>query len=293
MVLDFVNEPDQVRDDFQHFYGKNYMEEDNQTDPNALYDVQNNIDGFNLIFQNELDAFAEIFFRKGDNFEKLQPILNEVCKRYVEDLDEDQHVAFKGDAKSFVKLYRFLRSIITFVDVDLEKYYVFLTALLKKLPYISSKLPLDVLGEVELDSYKIQYKYTADLDLAREDGEDYGMTAEGGGSKPPEELDLLSHIIKVLNDTYGIDLSEEDKVDLNRMKKNIFTNEELMSFFNPNNTKDNIRDKFNEEIDSEMLNFINTKLDLYNKLTENKVNSLFKSMWFNDLYEKRVRGMAV
>lgn len=292
MVLDFVNEPEQVCEDFQHFYGKNFMEESNQTDPNALYDVQNTIDGYNLIYQNEIDAFAEVFFRKGDNFEQLQPILNEVSKRYVDTLDDADQIAFKADAQSFVKLYRFLRAIITFVDIDLEKYYVFLSALIKKLPYINNKLPLDVLGEIELDSYRIQHKYTADLELKESDGEDEGMTPGGGAGKSEEEYDLLTNIIKILNETFGLELTDDDKLDFIKMKDSIYSNDELMSFFNKNNSKDNIQDKFNDEIDNELLNFINTKLEFYNKLTDDRANTLFKQLWFNELYDRNVRGIS-
>ncbi|MBI9061961.1 MAG: type I restriction endonuclease subunit R [Marinilabiliaceae bacterium] len=291
MVLDFVNDPEQVRDDFQHFYGKNFMDEENQTDPNALYDVQNKIESYNLLYQNEVETFAKVFFRKKDDYEKLQPILNAVSKRYQEELDDDQQAAFKSDAKSFVKLYRFLRAIITFVDVELEKYYVFLTALIKKLPYITSTLPLDVLGEVELDSYKIQYKYTADLELSKGDGEDEGLTPGGGGQKPGEEYDLLTNIIKALNDTFGLELTDEDKIEFYKMRDTLYANDELMGFFNPHNSKDNIQEKFNEEIDGELLNFINTKLELYNKLTDDRANTMFKRLWFNELYDRKVRGI--
>jgi type I restriction enzyme, R subunit len=293
MVLDFENDPEMVLEDFQKFYGKNYMEEEHQTDPNALYDVQNKIDAYNLLYENEIETFANIFFRKGDNYEKLQPILNDVCSRYETELNEDQQTAFKGDAKSFIKLYRFLRGIITFTDVELEKYYVFLTALLKKLPYIKSTMPLDVLGEIELHSYKIQHKYTTDLDLVSGDGEMEGMTPGGGGQKPEEEFDLLTNIIKVLNETFGLDLTDEDRVDFEKMRDNIYSNEELMSFFNTNNTKDNIQEKFNEEIDGELLNFINTKLEFYNKLSEDRTNTMFKRLWFNELYDKKVRGIRI
>ena len=53
-----------------------------------------------------------------------------------------------------------------------------------------------------------------------------------------------------------------------------------------------VRKKFNEEIDNELLNFINTKLELYNKLSEDKVNSMFKRVWFNQIYDQRVRGLV-
>ena len=61
---------------------------------------------------------------------------------------------------------------------------------------------------------------------------------------------------------------------------------------NPNNSKDNIQEKFNEEIDNELLNFINTKLEFYNKLSEDRTNTLFKRLWFNELYDRNVRGIS-
>ncbi|KAF2335384.1 type I restriction endonuclease subunit R [Flavobacterium ginsenosidimutans] len=291
MVLDFVNDPESIQKDFQHFYGENFMEEYNQTDPNSLYSIQTKIDSLNVFYQNEIESFANIFFRKENNYEKLNPILATVTKRFQEVLDEDEQSQFKSDTQTFLKLYRFLSQIITFTDVELEKYYVFLTSLIKMLPYIKSNLPLDVLGEVELDSYKIQHQYTTDLELISKNGEMYGMMPGTINGKEEDELDMLTNIIKVLNDTFGIDLTEEDKVEFKKMQDKIYSNEQLMSFFNKNNSRDNIQDKFSEEIDNELLNFINTKLELYNKLSEDRVNLMFKKMWFNDLYDSKVRGI--
>lgn len=294
MVLDFVNEPEKVQEDFQMYYGSVFMDLDDQTDPNSLYDVQNKIEAFQLITSNELEAYAKFFFTKGDHKEKLQPILNRVVARFNGELNEDQKLAFKGCIKDFVRLYRFLSQIITFTDVQLEKYYVFLSDLFKKLPASQNTgLPTEVLEEIDLDSYKLQVQFKTDLQLQSNNTPMYGMTPAGEAKKEGDELEWLTKILKVLNETYGLDLKDEDKVEFERMRKNIYANDELMSFFNTKNSKDNIQDKFNEEIDNELLNFINTKLELYNKLSEDKVNMMFKRLWFNDIYDKKVRGIAV
>lgn len=292
MVLDFVNEPDAIQEDFQQYYGKNFIQEDNLTDPNAIYDVLNEIENYKLYYETEVEAFANIFFTTKDNFEKLQPILETVANRFTDELEEETQSLFKSSANSFIRLYRFLSQILTFTDVELEKTYVFLNALLKKLPYAKSNLPLDVVNDIELDSYKIQYKYTTNLALESADGEGEGMQPSGAASKQDDELDYLTKIIKVLNDTYGLELSEADKVEFKRIKESINSNQELLSYFNKSNSKDNIKDKFNEEIDSELLNFIDNKLEFYNKMTDDKVNSLFKSMWFNEIYDTKVRGIG-
>lgn len=64
-----------------------------------------------------------------------------------------------------------------------------------------------------------------------------------------------------------------------------------MGFFHLHKSKENIREKFDEEVDSELLNFINTKMDMYNRLSENRVNRMLKQAWFNEVYDRRLRGM--
>ncbi len=291
LVLDFVNDPEEIQKDFQKYYGKNYIASDNLSDPNELYYKLNEVENFNVMYDEEVEAFAKIFFTKTTDFEKLQPILRTVSNRFEDQLEDEEKSEFKATAQSFIRLYRFLSQIMKFTDVELEKKYVFLTALLKVLPYIKSNLPLDVVNDVELDSYKIQHTYTTKLELEPGDGKMDGIATGGTAHISEDDLDYLTKIIKVLNDTYGLELNEEDKVEFKRVKDNIYSNEQLMSYFNKGNSKDNIRDKFDDEIDSELLNFIDKKLEFYNKMTEDKVNDFFKTMMFNELYDARVRRL--
>lgn len=290
MVLDFVNDTEQIQADFQDFYGGIMMPIEDTTDPNSLYDSLHKVEEAGLVYEADLEAFAKIFFKPGDHKEKLHPILNEIVKRYKEKEEEEQ-LAFKSNAKDFVRLYRFLSQVISFTDVELEKWYVLLVNLAKKLPASGVVMPTEVLAEIELDSYKLQHQFTTDLALESGTASIEGMKPGHDAGKMEDEYDWLTYIIKKLNDTFGLDLSAEDKVDFEKMKENIYSNEKLMSFFNENNTKDNIKDKFYDEIDNELLNFINTKLDFYNKLTEDKVNNMFKSAWFANLYDSKVRGI--
>lgn len=291
MILDFVNDPDAIQADFQQYYGKNFIVGENLTDEESIYDSLSKVESYGIYYPQEVDAFAKIFFKKRTKKEELQPILNAVVKRYKENLEEEEQHSFKSEAGSCIKFYRFLSQIMTFKDVELEKVYVFLTYLLKKLPHQKNTLPLNVLNEVELDSYKIQHKYTTRLELTSGDGEQKGMKPSGTLPQIEEEKDLLTKIIKVLNDTYGLDLTDEDKVDLDKMKKNLYENDELMSFFNPGNSKENIKDKFDEEIDSQLLDFIDKKLEFYNKMTDDKINKYFKMSLFNEIYDRQVRGL--
>ena len=292
MVLDFVNDPEQIQADFQEYYDANFMPEDRQTDPNTLYDMLTELNDWPVVQPNDIAEFAELYFRPGDNKQLLQPILGRCAKRFRDDLDDDNQVAFKSCATDFVRLYRFISQILTFQDVELEKTYALLSMLIKKLPIPGSTLPREVLNEVELDSYKIQNAGTLSLPLAAAPAEQYGMNrGNNTGVGADEVYELLSSIIKTLNDTYGLDLTENDKVDFDLIRQRIEADPELMTIFTDRNSKENIRDKFNDVLDQALLDFIDTKLELYNKLSEDKANATMKRLWFNSLYDLRIRGL--
>jgi type I restriction enzyme, R subunit len=92
-----------------------------------------------------------------------------------------------------------------------------------------------------------------------------------------------------LNETYGMNLTEDDRVDLGRIQEKLEADAELKSVMNPNNSLDNIRIKFNETVDALVLEFVNTKLGLYKKLTEPKANEMLKAKWFEGYRQQHQR----
>ena len=293
MVLDFVNNPDDIQADFQQYYGRNYMVEEDETDPNVLYELQSELYHFNVFEKEDVHEFAKYYFLDETDKEKVNKVLDRVCDRATDSdiLNEEQQEIFRKRCRRFSNLYNFLSQIITFKDVDLAQLAPFCLAVFKKMPYKKRNLPYEVLDEIELDSYKIKYMGAQNIGLSDGDSAMKGQTAGHDSATPEDEFDFLSNIIKMLNDTYGLELSEEDKVELNKMRQRVVDDEELMGFFNTDNSRNDVKKMFEEKIDEELLNFINSKLELYNKLTEDRANVMFKNIFFNELYDQRVRGL--
>ena len=303
LVLDFVNDPEDLRADFLRFYGKNYMPEEKETDSDSLLQIKSKIlndDNYRgIITKEDLDDFAAI--RWGNNWDKhkeeVYPILDRVVDRAKElpREPEDLYLEFRKDCQAFKSLFNLLSHIKRFYDPELLKLYEFIDLLVMKLRVETAKMSAaekkEILDGTLLDSYKIKFDGLKKIALESTDTEEQGMGAGRATAQPVEDNEYLSVIIKTLNDTFGIDLTEEDRVDLQRMRERLTSKEELLQFFNPDNSRDNIRARFDEEVDNELLEFINSKLELYNKLTEDRVNTLFKQMWFNELYDARVRGL--
>lgn len=290
MVIDFVNDPEKIQKDFQKYSGCNYILEEDETDPNTLYELQSELYHYDVFDSDDVYEFAKYFFNDNEDKLKVNKLLDKVCDKALEVLDDEQQEVFKKRCHRFSNLYNFLSQIITFKDADLAQLAPFCLAVYKKMPYRKQNIPYEVLNETILDSYKLKYMGVLNLGISEGDTAMKGQTVGHDISAPEDELDLLSNIIKMLNDTYGLELTDEDKVELNKMRQRVIDNEELMNFFNTDNARNDVKKMFEEKIDEELLYFITSKLELYNKLTEDRANIMFKNMFFNELYDQRVRG---
>lgn len=137
MVLDFVNNPDDIQQDFQLYYGRNYMLEEDETSPNTLYELQSELYHFGVFEKENVHEFAKYYFLDDVDKEKVNKVLDGVCDRALEILDDEHQEIFRKRCRRFCNLYNFLSQIITFKDADLAQLAPFSLALFKKMPYKS------------------------------------------------------------------------------------------------------------------------------------------------------------
>ena len=72
----------------------------------------------------------------------------------------------------------------------------------------------------------------------------------------------------------------------NYIKTKLEENQELKAVMNPNNTIENIRNKFESIFDKLLLDFVNNKFELYKKLSDPQINTQVKRKWFDRLIEQ-------
>jgi len=211
-VLDFVNDWEEVQKSFQPYYQTTVLE--GETDPNKLYTLETEILNFHLIRPDDIVEFCETFYDKSRPQELLQPVLNRVADRWKAIPEEEEREAFRSYIQSYIRQYGYISQIVTFDDADLEKLYVFLQYLNKKLPRRKGELLPDITTAVDLESLRIQKNFEGAIPLEPAEGAVY-PPPEGKVSVPAEpEKDLLSEIIAHLNVLSKGDFTEEDKVSL-------------------------------------------------------------------------------
>jgi type I restriction enzyme R subunit len=212
-VLDFVNEADDIQAAFQPYYEQTTVAA--TADPHQLYDLQHDLDSAQIWAEAELEAFARVFYRPKDQLtqrehEEMHRHLDPARDRWVQWGDEEAREKWRAQLGAFVKLYAFLSQIMPFTDRDLEIRYSFGRMLLLRLPR-GERDRVEIDG-VDLEYYRLTRTGSADIVLdTGEVGEVRGPTAVGTRQAEDEEV-ALKDIINVLNERFGTDFTEADKL---------------------------------------------------------------------------------
>ena len=287
VVLDFVNDTDVIRDAFQVYYESTLLEE--ETDPNKLYTLADELRDLEVYTDQDVEDFAAVFFDETKPGEHLQPVLDRVVLQWKL-REEDEREQFRSTLQAYVRLYGYLSQLVTFADPDLEKLYVFARHLNRKLPRREGAgLPVEVLDAVDLDSFRIQKTHEGSLEL--EQGNSVAEPIPTGYGAPPEpEMDYVSNIVRTLNDTYGLDLTEDDKVHVEQIVRRVEADETVIAVMTGNNSTSNKRHKVDQVIDDMIIDQVKVSIDLFKKLNEPAAKAAFKRRLFDQLMRQYRKG---
>ena len=268
-VLDFANDRQTIIDSFQPYYELTAMTE--TTDPNHLYDLKGKTDAANVYYQSELDAFARVFYKPGHTSVKdqgrLYAFIDPAVDRFKA-LQEEPQDEFKKSLTAFVRLYSFISQIMPFQDVALEKLYSYGRFLLTKLPKTDYTERLKLDNEVALEYYRLQKVAEGDLVLQVQGGHSLDPTTEAGISKPKDEKDRLSNIIYLLNEKFGTDFTEADRLYFEQIEQALFENEDL-KVRAQNNPIENFKYAFEEVFIQTLIDRMDSNQEIFDKIMEN------------------------
>lgn len=269
-VLDFVNDPETIQEAFQTYYEVTGLGE--ATDPNILYDLQYELDEMQIYTEEEVNNVANLEYSyqsvKSARFQgKLNAALDPGVERYKNELDEEEQEQFKSSAVKYVRTYAFILQIGPFADVDLHKRFIYLSSLLKKLPKTSED-PVYISDDVALEYYRNEKAFEGSISLESTGGEYLYPTQHGGGSRVEEEKERLSSIIDRINDRFGTDFTEADKLSRDQIIEDMKANEDLVQKAQ-NNTKDNFKFSFERVFMDFVINRMQSNETFFMKILEN------------------------
>ncbi len=270
-ILDFVNETDTILESFQPYYEMTLLTE--TTDPNLLYDLKLRLEGKKIFTWEEINDFCTIFFKsasiqsskdQGLLYAKVQPAVDRFTALKVqEDKDDFQHTL-----SSFIRLYSFLSQIVPFQDAELEKLYAYGRLLLNKLPKdTDTKYILD--DDIALEYYRLQKISDGSIKLEKQGGVELNPTTEAGLSRDKEEKAHLSEIIQILNDRFGTDFTEADRLFFDQIEAELVADEKL-SDKAKNNSIDNFKFGFDDVFLTKLIDRMDQNKDIFAKIMDDE-----------------------
>ncbi|MCP4492140.1 MAG: type I restriction endonuclease subunit R, partial [Gammaproteobacteria bacterium] len=239
-VLDFRNTEEEIYAAFKDFY--EVTRADELTDPYHLYRLQGQIDDHQVIHNDEVDDFCVVYFapkrrESVHDHARMNNIIDQAVERY-KGLDENVQDEFKGLLVNFRNMYGFLSQVMPYQDTDLEKLYTYLRYLIKKLPRDATGPGYKVDGDVELEYYRLQKISEGSIDLEEgEAGELKGPSDIGTGRSQDDEAPL-SELIKALNERFGTEFTEADRLFFEQIEEEAFEDANLKEAATANNYGD-------------------------------------------------------
>ena len=225
-VLDFVNDPEDIRKAFKPYYDQTHLLE--ESDPYRLEELKHQLDQMQVYHWSEIEAFTQLFFSAGGAkrvHAQLAGLLQPTVERFRE-LDDEGQQEFRDRLQAFVNLHAFLSQIIPYGDSDFERLSAFGRALLPHVR-LNREDVIDIGDDVELEFYRLTRQSSGSISIAEGATEYVAGPTEVGSADPEEEQAPLSEIIENLNDRFGTEFGEADRLFFEQVKASAVENETI------------------------------------------------------------------
>ena len=271
LVIDFANKEEDIKKDFQDYYQTTTLED--VIDTQKIYNLKYEIEKVDVFSKEDVTQFIEKSIRKKVKSEILSSDFRKIIDENYVPLDPEDKKQFRDNLNKYIRLYAFISQIITFIDTELEKFYLFVKLLYKYLPYEKATLPLEIIQMVNMDKYRVEEidekKDKFSIILNTEDATLTNNQSDGHKPQTPEPTAVLETIIKEINEKYSVDLGDDDKV-VKEVYKTLKEDEGLISSLRANNIEDVKKMKLRESIEDALLKNAEPPIVFLNKLTNDK-----------------------
>jgi type I restriction enzyme, R subunit len=283
-VLDFCNEAEVIQAAFQKYYEGIIIE---QTDVNVLYDLRGRMLALGILKEEEIEAASDAYFAVDPAKRLLKAIysnIDPVLVRFAE-LSDDEQAEFRDALDRFIRAYSFLSQVMPFTDENLERLYVYGKALAACLPTQATG-GLDIGKDVVLTHLRIETQATTDIGLTPDQVEvGKVFTGEGHGSAWEDEKETLATIIEAINERFGLDLDDRDRLEGEKLKLTLLEDPELETFARQN-SMEHYSLEFTNKWKGAILDQEERNQRLYNLLLSNpELAKLFENAIMEETYE--------
>jgi len=210
-VLDFVNDAEEIQEAFKPYYEETTSV---PTDPNILYNLQQRLMAANILHKDEMRLAVDGILKATTAGSSALKANTDTAVERWNLLDDEAKVDFKSLCRNYVAAYSFLAQIVPFKDSDLEELYYYTKMLERRLLLANGGGTVDIDDSVVLTHLRTQI-ISQNEDLSLTQGSEDPMEpaiSESPGGKQEDETELLSKLIADLNERFGLNLTDADRI---------------------------------------------------------------------------------
>jgi type I restriction enzyme, R subunit len=288
-ILDFVNDRETILESFQPYYEITTVS--GEPEPNHLYDLKARLDERQVYLRSEIDALANVYFNPDTRMNvrtqsKLYRFIDPAVDRYNALETEPEKEEFKKSLRTWTNLYSFFAQIMPFREPDFEKFYAYAKLLQTKLPKRDLSESMKLTDEVAMEYYRLQKIKAGEIDLiSGEEGALDGLS-EAGIKRAKEEKAPLSEIIDVLNERFGTEFEEADRLFFEQIEAELIKDETLQTQARVNKL-DTFKYAFEELFIDKLIERMDQNQEIFEKVLEDQsFGGLVKELMMKKVYAR-------
>ena len=226
-VLDFVNDAEEIQEAFRPYYEETTSV---PTDPNILFNLQQRLMAANILHKDEMRLAVDGILKATTAGSSALKANTDTAVERWNLLDDESKIDFKSLCRNYVAAYSFLSQIVPFKNLQLEELYYYTKMLERRLLLGTGGGTVDIDDSVVLTHLRTQI-IAQNEDLSLDNGTEDPMDPsiiESAGGKPEEQTELLSRLIADLNDRFGLNLTDADRIWFEQQQQHYANDPDLM-----------------------------------------------------------------
>ena len=248
-VLDFVNNAEDILNAFKPYYDKTGVME--ASDPSRVEALKHELDQAQVYYWSEVEKFAAVFYKvpedqKPGDHAGMQKCLQPAVTRFAA-MEEDAREEFRDKLSGYVRLYTYMSQIVPYGDREQEMLYSYGRFLLPHLHFDRDDAVVKLDGEVALQYYRLERLSSGPVQVAEGDPRYVRAPTEVGTGRAQDPEVPLSEIIEVLNERFGTQFNEADRLFFQQIKEKACNDETIVE-----TARANPRDRFELGIKSRL-----------------------------------------
>lgn len=249
-VLDFVNKAEDIQQAFAPYFERTWAQ---PTDPNILSNLKTRLLDAGIIDTDEMtEVVRALLANESTTNEILYAQTDLAVGRFLALDDEEDRDDFRSALRDYVRLYAFLAHVVPFNSTDMERLYLYGKILQTRLPRTEDDETPDLSDAAVLTHLRLEMGEVLDASLTAvsdEDSETTGHTGEGRGKQHEQPTEKLSSIIELLNERFGLNLTEADQLFFEQIETEVASNERAQAVAK-NNDVDQFMTVFDDLLES-------------------------------------------